>query len=155
MPEPDVGMTPASDEAESGLRRTVGPLGASLSGIGIVLGAGIYVLVGEASGEAGNAVWAAFLLAAFLAAATGLSYAELTAMIPESGAAAAYADEAFGSRAAFVTGWMDVIVNIVAVPAVALGLRKMNQCVEHEATPQILGMGRPVGHLIKVEELNA
>jgi basic amino acid/polyamine antiporter, APA family len=121
MPEPDVGMTPASDEAESGLRRTVGPLGASLSGIGIVLGAGIYVLVGEASGEAGNAVWAAFLLAAFLAAATGLSYAELTAMIPESGAAAAYADEAFGSRAAFVTGWMDVIVNIVAVPAVALG----------------------------------
>lgn len=37
----------------------------------------------------------------------------------------------------------------------ALGLRKMNQCVEHEATPQILGMVRAVNHLVKVEEVNA
>lgn len=106
---------------DSRLHRSIGPLGTSLSGIGIILGAGIYVLVGEAAGEVGNAVWMAFFVAAFLAAATGLSYAELTAMIPEAGAAAAYADEAFGRRIAFVTGWMDVVVNIVAVPAVALG----------------------------------
>ena len=115
-----MGVTTSPDPT-SGLRRTVGPVGASLSGIGIVLGAGIYVLVGEAAGEVGNAVWAAFLVAALLAAATGLSYAELTSMIPEAGAAAAYADEAFGRRVAFVTGWMDVIVNMVAVPAVAIG----------------------------------
>jgi APA family basic amino acid/polyamine antiporter len=106
---------------QPGLRRSVGPLAASLSGIGIVLGAGIYVLVGEAAGEVGNPVWAAFLVGAVLAAATGLSYAELTSMIPESGAAAAYAEEAFGSRVGFVTGWMDVAVNVIAVPAVALG----------------------------------
>lgn len=103
------------------LRRTVGPWGASLSGIGIVLGAGVYVLIGEAAGEVGNAVWAAFLLGALLAAATGLSYAELTSMIPESGAAASFAEEAFGPRVGFVTGWMDVAVNVIAVPAVALG----------------------------------
>jgi len=36
----------------------------------------------------------------------------------------------------------------------ALGLRKMNQVVEHEATPQILGMVRKVSHLLEVEELN-
>lgn len=36
----------------------------------------------------------------------------------------------------------------------ALGLRKMNQVVEHEATPQILGMVRTVSHLLEVEELN-
>ncbi len=35
----------------------------------------------------------------------------------------------------------------------ALGLRKMNQVVEHEATPQILGMVRKVAHLIEVEEV--
>ena len=35
----------------------------------------------------------------------------------------------------------------------ALGLRKMNQCVEHEATPQILGMVEKVSHLITVEHL--
>ena len=35
----------------------------------------------------------------------------------------------------------------------ALGLRKMNQTVEHEATPQILGMIKKVAHLVKVEHL--
>jgi large subunit ribosomal protein L30 len=36
----------------------------------------------------------------------------------------------------------------------ALGLRRMNHVVEHEATPQILGMVRTVAHLLEVEELN-
>jgi large subunit ribosomal protein L30 len=35
----------------------------------------------------------------------------------------------------------------------ALGLRKMNQTVEHEATPQVIGMANKVGHLISVEEV--
>jgi len=103
------------------LHRTVGPLGASLSGIGIVLGAGIYVLIGEAAGEVGNGAWMAFLLGAMLAAATGLSYAELSSTIPEAGAAAAYAEESFGPRTGFVTGWLDILVNCVAAPAVAIG----------------------------------
>ncbi|MBO9150895.1 50S ribosomal protein L30 [Chitinophaga sp. GCM10012297] len=37
----------------------------------------------------------------------------------------------------------------------ALGLKKMNNSVEVEATPQILGMVRKVNHLVKVEEVNA
>lgn len=36
---------------------------------------------------------------------------------------------------------------------IALGLKKMNQSVEHEATPQILGMVNAVKHLVKVEEI--
>ncbi len=35
----------------------------------------------------------------------------------------------------------------------ALGLKKMNQCVEHDATPQVLGMIEKVSHLVKVEHL--
>jgi large subunit ribosomal protein L30 len=35
----------------------------------------------------------------------------------------------------------------------ALGLRKMNQTVEHEATPQVIGMAQKVGHLVSVEEV--
>ena len=35
----------------------------------------------------------------------------------------------------------------------ALGLRKLNQTIEHEATPQIIGMARKLGHLISVEEV--
>lgn len=96
-------------------------MGASASGVAIVLGAGIYVLVGEAAGIAGNGAWLAFAIGALLAAGTGLSYAELTATLPEAGAASAYADEAFGRRTAFVTGWMDVAVNAIGAPAVAIG----------------------------------
>ncbi|MGE3857290.1 MAG: amino acid permease, partial [Dehalococcoidia bacterium] len=122
MDERDSTTTQATGAGgEPGLHRTVGLLGASLSGIAIVLGAGIYVLVGEAAGISGNAVWASFVVAALLAAGTGLSYAELTSMFPEAGAAAAYAKEAFGTRVAFVTGWMDVVVTAIAAPAVALG----------------------------------
>jgi APA family basic amino acid/polyamine antiporter len=103
------------------LRRRVGLLGASASGVAIVLGAGIYVLVGDAAGIAGNGAWIAFAIGALLAAGTGLSYAELTAALPEAGAAATYADEAFGRHTAFVTGWLDVAVNAIGAPAVALG----------------------------------
>jgi large subunit ribosomal protein L30 len=35
----------------------------------------------------------------------------------------------------------------------ALGLKKMNACVELEATPQVLGMVAKVNHLVKVQEL--
>ena len=108
-------MASTGSRSPQRLHRTVGPIGASLSGIGIVL------LIGEAAGEVGNGVWMAFLIGAILAAATGLSYAELTSMIPEAGAAAAYAEEAFGPRIGFIAGWMDVLVNVVAVPAVAIG----------------------------------
>lgn len=103
------------------LKRQLGLWSITLSGVGIVLGAGIYVLIGEAAGDAGNATWLAFLLAAALAALTGLSFAELSAMMPEAGASASYAREAFGRRVGFVTGWLDVTVNVIGAAAVALG----------------------------------
>lgn len=104
-----------------GLQRRIGLFGATASGVGIILGAGIYVLVGEAAGLAGNGVWLAFLVAALLVAGTSLSYAELTSMLPEAGAASTYAQAAFGRRVGFVTGWMDASENAIAAPAVALG----------------------------------
>jgi len=36
---------------------------------------------------------------------------------------------------------------------IALGIKKMNQTVEHEATPQILGMAKKVSHLVKIEDV--
>ena len=92
-----------------------------MSGIGIILGAGIYVLVGEAAGEAGNAVWLAFVVGAIVAAPTGLAFAELAAMFPEAGASASYAREALGTRFGFITGWLDLAVSIVGAAAVAIG----------------------------------
>lgn len=112
---------PALVGGEPALKRRLGPLAVSLSGIGIILGAGIYVLVGEAAGEAGNGVWLAFAVGAAVAAPTGLAFAELAGMFPEAGAAASYTREAFGVRVAFLTGWFDIAVSTVGAAAVSLG----------------------------------
>jgi len=103
------------------LRRTLGLFETTLGGIGIILGAGIYVLVGEVAADAGNALWVSFLMAAVMASAIGLAYAELVSLFPRAGADYEYTRHALGERAAFVVGWLIVIGNIVAASAVALG----------------------------------
>ncbi len=65
------------------LKRELGLFEVTLSGVGIILGAGIYVLIGQAAGLAGNALWLAFGLSAIMALRTGLSYAELSSMFPK------------------------------------------------------------------------
>ncbi len=55
------------------LRRELGLLEVTLSGVGIILGAGVYVLIGQAAGLAGNAIWLAFGFSAIMALLTGLS----------------------------------------------------------------------------------
>src|SRR3989304_4652230 len=103
------------------LRRSLGLLETTLGGIGIILGAGIYVLVGEVAGEAGNALWVSFLIATGAAGVVGLSYAEVGSAYPRAGADYEYPRQALGPRAAFVVGWLIVIGNLVAAAAVALG----------------------------------
>ncbi|WKT58649.1 hypothetical protein QVH35_04580 [Candidatus Nitrosotenuis chungbukensis] len=53
-------------------------------GVGLILGAGIYALIGDAAGMAGNSLWISFVLAALAAVFTGLSYAELSSMYPKA-----------------------------------------------------------------------
>ena len=91
-------------------------------GVGIILGAGIYVLVGKAAGEAGNAVWMAFVLSAVLASLTGLSFAELASMFPKDSGPYLYAKKAFSSKLfAFLIGWLMIFAIGVAATAVSLG----------------------------------
>jgi APA family basic amino acid/polyamine antiporter len=108
-------------EQTSQLDRRIGPIGATLTGTGIILGAGIYVLVGEAAGSAGSLVWLSFVIGAVVAGATGLSYVELAAMFPEAGASSAYAQEAWGARVGFLVGWLRITVGVVGAAAVASG----------------------------------
>lgn len=103
------------------LERKLGLLETTVGGVGIILGAGIYVLVGEVAGHAGNALWISFLMAAGMAAVVGLSYAELASAFPRAGADYEYTRQALGGRAAFVVGWLIVIGNLIAAAAVALG----------------------------------
>jgi len=103
------------------LRRALGLVECTLMGVGVILGAGIYALVGKAAGLAGNAVWLSFALAALVAGFTGLSYAELSSFIPKAGGQYYYAQRAFGNFAAFLVTWLLYLGLSIAVAAVALG----------------------------------
>ncbi|MDD1679424.1 MAG: amino acid permease, partial [Methanomicrobiales archaeon] len=103
------------------LRRELGLMEVTLSGVGIILGAGIYVLIGEAAALAGNAVWLSFVFAALIAVFTGLSYAELSSMFPTAGAEYDYTARAFHHRLAFIIGIMVILSGVIGASTVALG----------------------------------
>ncbi len=103
------------------MKRALGLWEVTLSGVGIILGAGIYALIGEAAGLAGNAVWMAFALSALVALLTGLSYAELSSMFPKASAEYEYTSQAFGRRPAFVIGWLIIFSGAIGAATVALG----------------------------------
>ena len=104
------------------LRRHMGLFSTTMYGVGIILGAGIYVLVGSAAAEAGNSVWMSFLLGMAVSALSGLSYAELASMYPKAAAEYAFVKNAFRSNfLASTIGWLTVFVSIIAAATVALG----------------------------------
>lgn len=104
------------------LEKKIGLFGLTASGVGMILGAGIYALLGNAAGIAGNSVWISFLLGAFISSFTGLSYAELSSSIPVAAAEYSYVREAFGGEMApFLVGWIIIFTEIVSASTVALG----------------------------------
>lgn len=113
----------------------------TLGGVGIILGAGIYALVGEVASDAGNAMWISFLMAAVMAGIVGLGYAELASAFPQAGADYEYTRRALGLRAAFVVGWLIVIANVVAAAAVALAFGGyLGELIDIAATPVAVGV---------------
>jgi APA family basic amino acid/polyamine antiporter len=91
-------------------------------GIGMILGAGIYVLIGEAAGIAGNTLWVSFVIGAVAATFTGLSYAELSSMFPKSAAEFIYVRKAFNNEfLAFLVGWLLIFTSIVSASTLSLG----------------------------------
>ena len=90
------------------LKRALNLWELSLYGVGVILGAGIYALIGVGAGIAGNAVWISFIIAAIIAGFTGLSYAELSSIFPKDSGEFLYAEKAFGERIGFITGYSAV-----------------------------------------------
>jgi APA family basic amino acid/polyamine antiporter len=91
-------------------------------GVGLILGAGIYVLIGSAAGMAGNMLWLSFLLAAGVASFTAVSYAELSALFPEAAAEYVFARAAFKWRGlAWIFGFVAIIIGFTTASAVAIG----------------------------------
>ena len=77
------------------LRRELGLLEAVVYGVGLILGAGIYAILGEATGVTGGSIVLAFGLSAIIATLTGLSYAELASIFPKAEGDYIYVREAF------------------------------------------------------------
>ncbi|NNK79203.1 MAG: amino acid permease, partial [Litoreibacter sp.] len=104
------------------LRRSVGLSGLILYGLGVTIGAGIYVLVGETVVRAGQFAPASFLLSAFVMAFTAGSFAELSARVPQAAGEAVYVE------AAFRRPWLTIIVGLavlfeamIAAAAISVG----------------------------------
>ncbi len=108
-------------ESPESLPKHVGLFATTLVGVGVILGSGIYVLVGVAARTAGNAVWISFLIAAVAAALTGISYARLVRYEPKDAPEFHYVTRAFGRFPGFVAGWFMVWAGIISAAAVSLG----------------------------------
>ena len=110
------------DMSDSGMKRSLGPVQLTMIGIGCIIGAGVYVMVGAAAANyAGPAVILSFLLAAVACGLICLCYAELASVLPVSGASYAYAYTALGEAAAWGLGWMLMFEFGLAGSALAVG----------------------------------
>ncbi|MFH1424896.1 MAG: APC family permease [archaeon] len=109
------------EHKEITLRRDLGLLQATSCGVGIISGAGIYVLIGSAAGLAGNSVWLSFLIASVVALFTAFSYAELSSIFPKDAGEYVYAEHAFGKKLAHLVGWLILSAGIISAAVVAIG----------------------------------
>lgn len=91
------------------MKRSLGLPLVALYGLGNILGAGIYVLVGKVAGFAGTGTTLAFTLAMITAAFTAFSYMELAGRYPVSASASVYLHKAFGKR------WLSVLIGLAMV----------------------------------------
>lgn len=115
----------ASIQAESQrseLKRTLSALNLISLGIGCIIGAGIFVMTGQAAAQyAGPAIMISFVIAGLCCAFAGLCYAELSAMLPVSGSAYSYAYASVGELLAWIMGLLLLLEYGVAASTVAVG----------------------------------
>jgi len=107
---------------DKSLKRVLGPVNLTALGIGAVIGAGIFVLTGQAAAKyAGPAIVFSFVLAGLACAFAGLCYAEFSAMIPISGSAYTYGYATLGEFVAWIIGWDLILEYLFAASTVAVG----------------------------------
>src|SRR6476619_7667453 len=109
-----------ADDAEKGLKRTIGPGNLVALGIGAIIGAGLFVRAAAAAQHAGPSVTIGFIVAAIGCALAGLCYAEFASMIPIAGSAYTYSYATMGELMAWIIGW-DLILEY-AVGAATVGI---------------------------------
>jgi APA family basic amino acid/polyamine antiporter len=130
------------------LKRTLGLAGLTFYGLGIILGAGIYSVIGVAAGEAGAALWISFVVSGVVSLITALSYAELSTMHPETSAEFAYLRRALPRwpAVALVTGLLVALSGTATSATVAMAFAGYFTSLL-EAPPVLVAWGVLLGAL--------
>ncbi|MEJ2206629.1 MAG: amino acid permease [Gemmatimonadota bacterium] len=114
-------MRAGSGDGSVELTRDLGFWDVTLIGVGAMIGAGIFVLVGSAAGHAGPALVLAFVINGIVAVLTALVYAELGSAIPSAGGSYIFIRQALPALFGFMAGWMSWFAHAVAGSLYALG----------------------------------
>ena len=112
----------APEGSENKLKRTLGRTNLITLGIGAIIGAGIFVLSGQAAAQyAGPAIVISFIISGIACVFAGLCYAEFASMIPIAGSAYTYAYATLGEFIAWIIGWDLILEYLFAASTVAVG----------------------------------
>jgi basic amino acid/polyamine antiporter, APA family len=109
-----------TDPSERGLQRVLSLWDLTAIGVAAVIGAGIFSTVGEATLKAGPSVVLVFVIGAFVAGLSALSYAEMASVVPQAGSAYTYTYVIFGELLAWLMGWFLILEYAVGNIAVAI-----------------------------------
>ena len=107
---------------ENGMKRALSATNLTTLGIGAIIGAGIFVLTGQAAAQyAGPAIVISFMISGLACLFAGLCYAEFASMIPVSGSAYTYAYSTLGEFIAWIIGWDLILEYLFAASTVSVG----------------------------------
>ncbi|WP_416396840.1 APC family permease [Allohahella sp. A8] len=104
------------------LQKSLSTLRLTFYGVGTIVGAGIYTVIGAAAGQAGTGLWLSFIFAAIAASVSAMSYAEMSSTYPNAGAEFVFVRKAFPKidTPSFLTGWTIAFHSSATIAAVLL-----------------------------------
>lgn len=103
------------------LARTLGFGALFIYGLGDILGAGIYSIIGKMAGYAGALTWLSFLIAMLVISMSALSYSELSSRYPDSGGVSVFVEKAFGRK------WLSIFAGLLLFCATVFSMSTLSQ----------------------------
>src|SRR6195952_4553829 len=111
-----------TDDEEHGLKKSLGVFDLIVFGVGVTIGAGIFVLTGEAAGiSAGPSVAISFAISALVCGLAALCYAEFASTVPVAGSAYTFSYASLGELVAWIIGWDLILELALGAATVASG----------------------------------
>lgn len=123
------------------LERSLGFWDVLMFGVGGVVGAGIYAIIGQAADLGGNMLWLSFVVAALVALLTGLSYAEFVSRFPDAGGSFEYIKQGLGHKTALFMSIFMSFTGVVAAGAIAISFAEyLERLLDLPASASVIGI---------------